>query len=110
MESQLFVLFFLFYLINLVCRIQFFYVIASLWCTTDRCIRLYSGNNYSTDFLDTGPKQKFTQKGMTVEFVGEAQEDKEAISSVLNGKVQQVYISPESLLGNARFRAMMLTE
>ena len=55
-------------------------------------------------------KEKFTQKGLTVEFVGKAQKDEEAVLSVLNGRVHLVYISPESLLGNARFRAMMLSD
>ena len=55
-------------------------------------------------------KEKFSQKGITVDFVGEAQEDEEAVSSVLKGKIQLVYISPESLLGNNRFRSMLLTE
>jgi len=32
------------------------------------------------------------------------------VLSVLNGRVQLVYISPENLLGNARFRAMMLSD
>jgi len=55
-------------------------------------------------------REKFTQKGLTVEFVGKVQKDEEAVLSVLNGRVQLVYISPESLLGNARFRAMMLSD
>jgi len=46
-------------------------------------------------------------KRITVEFVEKAQKDEEAVLSVLNGRVQLVYISPESLLGNACFRAMM---
>ena len=55
-------------------------------------------------------REKFSQKGFTVEFVGKAQKDEEAVLSVLNGRVQLVYISPENLLGNARFRAMMLSD
>jgi len=55
-------------------------------------------------------KEKFNQKGITVNFVGEALEDEEAVLSVLKGKIQLVYISPESLLGNNRYRIMLLTE
>ena len=42
-------------------------------------------------------KEKFSQKGLKVEFLGEAQENDDAIMMVLNGDVQLVYISPESL-------------
>ena len=52
-------------------------------------------------------KNKFLQKGINVEFVGEAQEDEKAIEAVLNGKVQLVYISPENLLENRRYRNML---
>ena len=52
-------------------------------------------------------KNKFLQKGINMEFVDEAQEDKKAIEAVLNGKVQLVYISPENLLENRRYRNML---
>lgn len=55
-------------------------------------------------------KEKFSRKGITVEFVGEAQDDEQAVLSVLKGKIQLVYISPESLLGNNRFRTMLLSD
>jgi len=45
-------------------------------------------------------KEKFLQRGLKVEFVGEAQTDESAIINVLNGDIQLVYISPESLLLN----------
>ena len=55
-------------------------------------------------------KQSFQQKGVTVEFVGEAQNDESAIASVLNGEIQLVYISPESLLNSKKFRTMLLKD
>jgi len=54
-------------------------------------------------------KEKFSQKGLRVEFVGEAQEDDDAIARVLNGDIQLVYIHPESLLLNRRYRGMLTT-
>ena len=42
-------------------------------------------------------KEKFSRAGLETEFVGEAQHDPSAISSVKEGKVQLLYISPESL-------------
>jgi len=42
-------------------------------------------------------------KGVTVEFLGEAQCDKKVIRPVLDGEAQLVYISPKSLLNNKRF-------
>ena len=41
--------------------------------------------------------------GLTVEFVGEAQKDDTVCTNVLNGDVQLVYISSESLLHNKRY-------
>ena len=54
-------------------------------------------------------KGKFLQRGLKVEFVGEAQTDENATMDVLNGDVQLVYISPESLLLNRRYRNMLTT-
>ena len=45
----------------------------------------------------------FTHKGITAEFVGKEQNDEDAIRSVLTGKVQLVYISPENLMCNPLF-------
>ena len=41
---------------------------------------------------------KFSPLGLTVEFVGEAQEDRDAVQRVIAGKVQLVYLSPEAIL------------
>ena len=49
-------------------------------------------------------KEKFSRAGLETEFVGEAQHDPRAISSVKEGKVQLLYISPESLLINSEWR------
>jgi len=38
-------------------------------------------------------KRNFKRMGMSVEFVGKAQDDEEAIQSVLKGDIQLVYIS-----------------
>ena len=51
-------------------------------------------------------KRILSQKGLSVEYVGEKLEN---IDDVLKGKVQLVYINPESLLGNAKIRKMLLT-
>ena len=48
-------------------------------------------------------KEKFVQRGLRVEFVGEAQKEKNATTVVLNGDIQLVYISPESLLLNCKY-------
>ncbi len=53
-------------------------------------------------------KSKFVQMGILTEFIAE-QSSEEAIRRVLNGEAQLVYISPERIIGNARFRAMFLS-
>ena len=55
-------------------------------------------------------KERFICTGLTVEFVGSAQDDGDATEAVLSGKVQLVYISPESVLNNKKFRALFLRE
>ena len=52
-------------------------------------------------------KEKFSRAGLKNEYVGEAQHDPHAISSVKEGKVQLLYISPESLLINSEWREML---
>jgi bloom syndrome protein len=46
-------------------------------------------------------KEKFILKGVSTEFLGEDQLDNNAISQVLFGSIQLVYISPESIMCNA---------
>jgi len=50
-------------------------------------------------------KRGFSQKGLIVEYVGEGFDNLEAI---LQGKIQLVYVSPESLVGNEKIRKMLL--
>ena len=52
-------------------------------------------------------KEKFLQKGLRVDFVGQAQHNEQALEAVINGQIQLVYISPESLLENKRYRNML---
>lgn len=53
-------------------------------------------------------KSKFVPMGIQTEFVAE-QSDEEAVKKVLSGQVQLVYISPESIIGNTKFRNMLLS-
>ena len=53
---------------------------------------------------------KFTPRGVVAEFVAEAQEDQSTNSRVLQGKVQLIFISPESLLHNRMYRSMLLSD
>ena len=55
-------------------------------------------------------KIRFSSMGISVEFVGSAQEDVTVITAVLNGTVQLVFISPENVLNNMQFRAMFQKE
>ena len=55
-------------------------------------------------------KERFLRTVIRVEFVGSAQDNERAIEEVLNGTVQLVYISPESILSNKKFRAMLQKE
>ena len=47
--------------------------------------------------LMTDQKAKFSPRGLVTEFVGGHQEDPEAYRSVIKGKCQLVYMTPESL-------------
>ena len=53
-------------------------------------------------------KRAFTFKGINTEFVGEAQIDHTCIANVTAGKVQLVYISPESIISNPLYRGMFM--
>ena len=54
-------------------------------------------------------REKFTTKGIAAEFVGELQQDIDAMDNVRTGQCQLVYISPESILRNPQWREMLLT-
>ena len=53
-------------------------------------------------------KEKFIQRGLKVEFVG-GQSDKFSVAAVLNGDNQLMYISPECLLLNRKYRMLTTT-
>lgn len=55
-------------------------------------------------------KSKFTRTGISTEFVGELQTDEHAVARVLKGEIQLVFISPENIICNTRFRNMLMTE
>ena len=45
---------------------------------------------------------KFVSRGISAEFIGEAQTSKDAIKRVLSGQAQLVFATPESLVENER--------
>ena len=53
-------------------------------------------------------RSKFAQMGISTEFVAE-HSDPDSMKGVLNGQVQLVYISPESIIANAKYRSMLLS-
>ena len=53
---------------------------------------------------------KFSSKGLSVDFVGEAQESSEALNEVKKGRIQLVYTSPESLISNRCCRSMLSSD
>lgn len=53
--------------------------------------------------------RKFSPKGLSAEYICETQHDKSVRQKVLNGEVQLVYISPESIILNKTYRRMLLT-
>ena len=53
-------------------------------------------------------RAKYTMQGVCSEFVGELQQDIEAMTNVQKGLVQLLFISPESLLSNPQWREMLL--
>ena len=55
-------------------------------------------------------KSRFAPVGLTAEFVGEAQEDPNAVRRVLKGQVQLVYLSPENLINNELYRGMLMSQ
>ena len=55
-------------------------------------------------------KAKFSYQGIAVEFVGELQHDIQSMKNVREGRVQLLYISPESILRNPQWREMLLSK
>ena len=54
-------------------------------------------------------QKKFLQRGIKAEFVGESQTDPNVDKRVISGNLQLLYISPENLLNNRKYRSMLLT-
>lgn len=52
---------------------------------------------------------KFKSLGMSADYVGEAQKDRQAIERVISGEAQLVFISPEAIMNNPRYRQMLLS-
>jgi len=52
--------------------------------------------------------QRFSEAGIKSGFIGEAQKDSVIQSKVLNGELDLVFISPENIICNSRYRNMML--
>ena len=55
-------------------------------------------------------QQKFSLRGIRTEFVGEAQTDASIIQRVLQGNLDLLYINPENILNNTRYRPMLLSQ
>ena len=54
-------------------------------------------------------RAKYSHTGLDVEFICEMQADKLCKKRVLEGKVQLVHITPESIIENRMFREMLLS-
>lgn len=54
-------------------------------------------------------REKLNSWGIPAEFVGEVQQDLEVMRDVKQGRIQLLYISPESLLRNPQWREMLLS-
>ena len=55
-------------------------------------------------------RAKFTALGLKAEYVGMAQDDPAVVRRVLSGDIQLLFISPECILNNQRFRNMLLSQ
>jgi len=51
-------------------------------------------------------RQRFVPTGLSMKFVGEAQKDDQTSAKVVNGDIQLVYITPESLLNTKPYQKM----
>ncbi len=55
-------------------------------------------------------RNKYTPKGIASEFVSGQQADSNITRNILNGAVQLVFITPESILENPLYRNMLLSQ
>ena len=51
---------------------------------------------------------KYNSRGLETEFIGAAQTSVEKRDRVMRGEIQLVFVTPETIIGNARFRNMLL--
>ena len=54
-------------------------------------------------------QSRYKNDHFSVEFIGESQTDRGVLDRVLKGEVQLVYISPEKIIDNYKYRDMLLT-
>ena len=54
-------------------------------------------------------RNKFIMRGIATEFIGELQQDVDAMESVKSGKIQLLFISPGSLLNSPQWRKMLIS-
>jgi superfamily II DNA helicase RecQ len=52
-------------------------------------------------------KSRFLPRGINAEFLGELQDDSNAIDRIIEGKHHLIFMSPETLLENSRVRGML---
>jgi len=55
-------------------------------------------------------KAKFERMGIKAEFVGETQDSQGVVAEVIAGRIQLLFISPESILNNKLFRGMLVSD
>ena len=51
--------------------------------------------------------EKFKSLGITADYVGESQNNRLAMQRVISGEAQLVYISPEAIINNPKYRQML---
>ena len=51
--------------------------------------------------------EKFKSLGISADYVGESQNDRLAMQRVISGEAQLVYISPEAIINNPKYRQML---
>ena len=52
-------------------------------------------------------RAKYAPRGLAIEMVGETQQDVDVMQRVQDGKYQLVYVSPEAIIGDSRWREML---
>jgi len=55
-------------------------------------------------------KAKLEQMGIKAEFVGEAQDNQGVVAEIIAGRIQLLFISPESILNNRLFIGMLVLD